>query len=98
MVHETAGPDVMLALAIVKTLIFVVGGLITFFAFKAYRRTESRALGLLTVGFGTVTVGALLGGMTYEILGVALPVGIVVESVFVFIGFCLIAISLRVDR
>ena len=98
MVHETAGADAMLALAIIKTLIFLVGSVITFFAFKAYRRTDSRALGLLTVGFGTVTVGAMLGGLTYEFLGVSLAFGVVVEGVFVFVGFCLIALSLQVER
>lgn len=95
MVHDTAPEWVTIALIVIKTLVAVVGGLVTYFAFKAYRRTGSRPLGLLAGGFGLVVLGSVLGGTAYELLGVALAVGVVVEGLFVLAGFCLLAYSLK---
>jgi hypothetical protein len=86
---------VTVALIVVKTLVAVMGGLVTYFAVKAYRRTRARPLGLLAAGFGFVTVGAVLGGVAYELLGVSLALGVVVEGLFVLAGFGLIAYSLK---
>lgn len=95
--HTSVGTDVTVMLAIVKTLILLAGGIITYFAITAYRRTRERSLGLLAAGFGVITVGALLGGLTFEVLAVPLAVGVLVEGVFVLLGFGLIAYSLRVE-
>ncbi|MFP8889122.1 hypothetical protein ACLI4U_05060 [Natrialbaceae archaeon A-CW2] len=95
--HTAAATEVTIALAIVKTLILVVGGSITYFALKAYRRTRRRELGLLTLGFGLVTLGFVLAGVLYEILEVTLETGILIESLLVLVGFGVIAYSLYVD-
>ena len=95
--HETVGTDAAVALAVVKTLVLIVGGVITFFAFKAYRRTHQRALGFLAAGFGIVTLGLVLAGMLYEVLGVSLATGVLLESLLVLIGFLVIAYSLYVQ-
>ncbi|WP_222916106.1 hypothetical protein [Natrinema sp. SYSU A 869] len=89
--------ETMLALAVVKTLVLVVGGIITYFAFKAYRRTRQPALGYLTAGFGLVTLGLVLAGMLYELLGVGLATGILLESLLVLAGFLVIAYSMYVQ-
>jgi heme/copper-type cytochrome/quinol oxidase subunit 3 len=96
MVHSTTGVEVQLAIAVVKTLILVVGGVVTYLAVSAYRRTYDRALGLLAVGFGLIVVGVLLAGFTFELLDVSLGTGILVESLFVLVGLSIIAYSLRV--
>ncbi len=88
------GAEVTMALAVVKTLVLIVGSVITYFAFKAYRRTRQRALGMLATGFGLVTLGFVLAGMLYEILGVSLEMGILLESLLVLTGFIVIAYSL----
>jgi len=44
-----------------------------------------------------VGVGVLLGGFTFEIIGVSLGVGILVASLFVLAGLSVIAYSLRVQ-
>jgi heme/copper-type cytochrome/quinol oxidase subunit 3 len=97
MVHTGVGQEVQLAIAVVKTLILVVGGIVTYLAFSAYRRTYDRALGFLAVGFGLIVIGVLLAGVTFELLSVALGVGILVESLFVLLGMLIIAYSLRVQ-
>ena len=93
--HES-GTTIAIALAVVKTLILLVGSVITFFAFKAYRRTRQRALGLLALGFGLVTLGLVLAGLLYELLGVTLMTGILLESLLMLAGFLVIAHSLYV--
>jgi len=85
-----------IALAVVKTLVLIVGGVITFFASKAYRRTRQPALGYLALGFGLVTFGFVLAGMLYELLTVPLMTGILFESLLVLAGFLVIAHSLYV--
>jgi hypothetical protein len=97
MVHSTSNLGVQLAIAVVKTLILVVGGVVTYLAFSAYQRTFDRSLGFLAVGFGFIVVGVLLAGVTFELLDVALSVGILIESLFVLAGLSIIAYSLRVQ-
>jgi len=86
-----------IALAIVKTLLLIVGGVITFVASKAYRRTRQPALGYLALGFGLVTLGLVLAGMLYELLAVPLMTGILFESLLVLAGFLVIARSLYIS-
>lgn len=91
-----AGTSVAIALAVVKTLILIVGSLITYLSYKAYHRTGQRALGFLAVGFGLVTLGLVLAGFLYELLEVALMTGILLESLLMLLGFLVIAYSLYV--
>jgi heme/copper-type cytochrome/quinol oxidase subunit 3 len=92
--HSTAGAEVQLAIAIVKTLILLTGGAVTFFAYKAYARTEQRSLGLLAAGFGLITLGVLLAGFLSELFGQTLAFGILIESLLVLAGLLVIAYSL----
>lgn len=92
--HSTVSIEVQLALAVVKTLILLSGGTVTYFAFRAYKRTRDRSLGLLASGFGLITLGVLLAGFLSEVLDVSLGVGILVESLLVLVGMLVIAYSL----
>lgn len=97
MVAEPSPEVVAVGLIVVKTLMLVMGGTVTYFAYKAFRRTRSKALGLLASGFALVTVGGALGGFAYELLDVTLAFGVLVEGLFVLAGFSLIAYSLKAD-
>ena len=93
--HTTAGAEVSTAVAVVKTLILIAGGVITYYAFRAYRRTDSRSLGLLALGFGVITLGTFLAGVVADVLDQPFAVGVLVESLLVLAGFLIIAYSLR---
>ena len=82
-----------------KTLALVFGGLITYFATKAYRRTGSPALRALAVGFGFVTLGALLAGaMDQFIMGPTdRTMALAIESLLTTVGFGVILYSLYAD-
>ena len=96
LVHTSGSQGIQLAIAIVKTLILVIGGVVTYLAFSAYRRTYDRSLGFLAVGFALIVIGVLLAGVTFELLNVTLGVGVLIESLFVLLGLSIIALSLRV--
>ncbi|MGQ4556509.1 DUF7521 family protein [Halobellus sp. GM3] len=80
-----------------KTITLALGGLITFYALRAYRRTGSPALRALTVGFGVVTLGGLLAGVVDQFSPLEPSVALVVESLFATVGFAVILYSLYVD-
>lgn len=96
MPHETTPQGIMIALIVIKTLIVVAGGTVTYFAYKAFRRTRNRSLGFLAAGFALITLGSVLAGLAFEILGVWLELGILIEGLFILAGFSLVAYSLKV--
>jgi hypothetical protein len=87
MVH----PFVVTAL---KTSTLLFGGLVTFFAARAYRRTNARPLGLLALGFGIVTLGSLLAGAIDTVAALGRQNALIVESALTATGFGVIAYSL----
>ncbi|MFB6296648.1 MAG: hypothetical protein ABEH66_07415 [Halobacteriales archaeon] len=80
-----------------KTITLIMGGLITYFAYRAYRRTESRALGALALGFGLVTLGALLAGIADQAFGYAPLDALLIESALTLVGFGVILYSLYAE-
>lgn len=87
-------PTVVTAIVVLKAGILVLGGLITYFSYKAHRTTGSPELRSLSAGFAVVTLGALLGGVADRILHVALDVGVLIDSVLTMVGFLVITYSL----
>ncbi len=80
-----------------KTVTLLLGGLITYFAYKAFRRTDARSLQYLAVGFAIVTLGSMLGGIVDQLLWFPREVAIVTESGLTVIGFAVIVYSLYVE-
>jgi len=87
-------PIVNTAVIVLKSVGLLLGGSITFYALKAYRRTGAAPLRALAVGFGTVTLGALLAGIVDQLLPLAPSLALVVESLFTTFGFGIILYSL----
>ncbi|MFC7128728.1 DUF7521 family protein [Haloferax chudinovii] len=95
--HLSASPTIATMIIVVKTGILVLGGLITYFSYKAYRNTGAASLRALALGFGTVTLGAMLGGALDVILNVDLATGLLIDSVLTLVGFAVITYSLYVE-
>lgn len=87
-------PHITTTVIVLKTLTLITGGLITYFAYKAYRRTEAQALGALASGFGVITFGALLAGVLDRVLQVSSNYALIAESLLTFAGFAIILYSL----
>lgn len=80
-----------------KTAVLVFGGLVAFYAARAYHRTGSPALRSLTVGLSLVVVGAVLAGVVHVVLAAPLAVGVAIHSFFTAVGFVTMAYSLYAD-
>lgn len=86
-----------LIIIVAKTAILLLGGSITYYALRAYDRTGDPSLRALAVGFGVVTVGALIGGVSHQIIGADLVVGIAINSLLTAAGFGVIVYSLYLE-
>ena len=84
----------MVSVIAFKTLTLLLGGLITYFSYRAYRRTGSPALRALALGFGIVTTGSLLGGVTNLVIDGPLEASLLIESGLMTVGFAVIVYSL----
>jgi|APHM01.1.fsa_nt_gi hypothetical protein len=82
---------------VLKSLTVVLGGLITYFAYRAYRRTNARPLRCLSIGFATITVGSMLGGIIDQMLNLTREWAIVMESLLAVVGFAVILYSLYIE-
>lgn len=91
MVHLTT------AIVVAKMLTLALGATITFFSYRAYDRTGAPALRALAVGFGVVTLGAILAGLVHQFTGLSLQWGILVESLLTLVGFAVITYSLYAE-
>ena len=80
-----------------KTVTLLLGGAVTYFALKAWKRTGSPALRSLTIGFGFVTLGSLLAGGVDRLLAIDATYALAVESSLTAIGFAIILYSLYAE-
>ncbi|GAB6880709.1 hypothetical protein JCM17823_29830 [Halorubrum gandharaense] len=86
-----------LIIIVAKTAILLLGGSITYYALRAFRRTGDPSLRALGIGFGIVTAGAVLGGISDQLIDAGFEVGIAINSVLTAIGFAVIVYSLYVE-
>lgn len=90
-------PHITSTVVVLKTLTLVLGALITFLAWKAYRRTSARPLLLLALGFGVITFGNLLAGLADQLLGLESTIALTLESGLNAAGFAVIVYSLYTE-
>lgn len=81
-------------LDIAQALILVFGGVVVYYAYRAYGKTKSQAMFLLAVGFAFVTVGAIAAGVMYNFGTQDLTVPITVQAYSQAVGFFIIVYSL----
>ena len=86
-----------LAIVATKTATLVLGFLIAFLAYRAYRRTGATSLRSLALGFGIVTVGAILAGVVDLVTSLRLVYGVLLQSALTLIGFAIITYSLYAE-
>lgn len=85
------------AIVATKTVSLVLGSLITYFSFRAYRRTGAPPLRALAVGFGIVTLGAVVAGVLDLFTSVQLLHGVLVHSALTMVGLLFITYSLYAE-
>lgn len=90
--------EIVTAIVLIETGILLLGGGIAYITFKTYRRTEEPPLCALGLGFGVISVGALIAGSANQFFSVSLEIGILVNTLFVAVGFAIITYSLYIQR
>lgn len=88
--------DIPLVVIAFKTATVLLGGLITYFAVRAARKTRSTGLTYLAVGFATVTAGSMLAGVADQLFELETASALVFENALTTAGFAIIAYSLYV--
>jgi hypothetical protein len=68
--------------------------MLAYLSLKAYRKSESKNMLFLSIGFGIITVGSILAGLSFEFLGFSLLQVNIVESLMILIGFIMIMYSI----
>lgn len=91
-------PQTVTVIAAANALSLAFGASITWFAFRAFRRTGLRALGGLSLGIGLVTLGMVLGGFLHQFTGLPLLSSLAIQSTCVALGFAVLAGSLLLNR
>lgn len=87
-----------IAIVALKTLTLVLGAVITYLSYRAYRRTRAQPLRYLSLGFGTITFGTLLAGLVDQVLNASIQIGLLVETALIAVGFGIIVYSLYVSE
>ncbi|MFB6266958.1 MAG: hypothetical protein ABEI31_04795 [Halodesulfurarchaeum sp.] len=89
--------DLQAYILLMKAVILVFGGLVTFYAVRAARRTGQDALWVLAIGISLVTIGSMTAG-TPQLLRLDVNPWAGVVSTVSAMGFVVLAYSLYAGR
>nr|AIE90745.1 hypothetical protein [uncultured marine thaumarchaeote AD1000_06_A03] len=84
----------LLLLRALKSLIGILGLLLAYLSLKAYKKSKSNNMLFLSIGFGIITVGSILAGLSFEFLGFTLLQVNIVESLMILVGFIMVMYSI----
>lgn len=76
----------------------IFGGVVVYYSYRAYGRTKSSAMLLLSIGFACVAAGALVAGVLYNLNSGDLATPITIQAYSQAIGFFIIVYSLARAR
>jgi hypothetical protein len=85
-------------LRIGQALVLIFGLVIVYYAGKSYRKTRSRSMMMLASGFALASVGSVLGGVAFEIMGADVETAGTIQAVAQAFGFLIILLSLTVTK
>ena len=74
-------------LRFLKLIIVLLGTVLVYLGFKGYRRTRSKDMVFLSLGFALITAGSVAAGILFEFLGFELVDVSIVEAIMVIVGF-----------
>jgi len=89
--------DLTLVVVATKAVTLTFGGILTWLSCRAFLRTGAPAMRALTAGIGLVTIGALVGGVVHQVLGLSVLAGVAVQGAFSAAGFAVLTYSLYAE-
>jgi hypothetical protein len=81
-------------LRVFQVAILLLGVVVVYYSQKGYRKTKSKSLLFLALGFVFVTIGAALAGLLFEFLNYDLIAAEAIEAFAEMVGFSLIVYSI----
>lgn len=73
-------------LVIAKLITMVLGFLIAYQAFRGYQRSDSQPMFFVSIGFVSISVGAVVEGILFDVVGLTFHNSGTVATVFVAAG------------
>lgn len=77
-----------------KVIALVLGAFIVYLAYRGYRRSASKPLLYVALGFGLITIGTIAEGLLYVMLSSDLLAAIAAGTAVTVIGFVAIIYSI----
>jgi hypothetical protein len=81
-----------------QLLVLVFGLVVVYFATRSYRKTKSKSMLLLAVGFALASIGSVVGGIAFELMGADLETADALQALAQALGFLIIIVSLEVVK
>jgi branched-subunit amino acid ABC-type transport system permease component len=81
-------------LRLFQTAIVLLGAIVVYFSSKSFRRTKSKSMLFLAIGFAFVTAGAVVAGLLFELLQFDIVAVETIQAVSQTVGFILIVYSI----
>ena len=81
-------------LRILQIIIVVLGSIITYLGFRAYRKHQNKGMLLMSIGFAMITGGSSIAGVLFEFLGYGLLQIEVAVALANSVGFSLLLCSI----
>lgn len=81
-------------LRFVRIITLILAGIVAYLAAKSFRRSRSRMMLFLSVGFCLIALGALMSGLLYEFFAFRLEDSYAIESVLVAAGLAVVVYSI----
>jgi len=85
---------VIYLLRVFQSAIVILGAVVVYFSGKSFRRTKSKSMLFLALGFAFVTTGAVVAGILFELLNFDIEAVETVQATCQTIGFILIVYSI----
>tara|TARA_B100001750_G_scaffold43980_1_gene32349 strand:+ start:334 stop:612 length:279 start_codon:yes stop_codon:yes gene_type:complete len=84
----------LLLLRALKTFIGSLGLILSYLSIKSYNKSKAKNMLFLGIGFGIITAGSILAGLSFEYLGFTLLQVNIVESLMILVGFITVLYSI----
>ena len=85
-------------LRVAQVLVLIFGLVVVYYGTKSYRRTKSKSMLLLSIGFAITSVGSVVGGIAFELMGADFVTADALYACAQAVGFLIILLSLAVIK
>ncbi|MFH5802343.1 hypothetical protein [Haladaptatus sp. DYF46] len=81
-------------LIIAKIIVIILGALIALQSYRAYKRYNNQPMLYLAIGFVTISIGAVIEGILFDLANVSIFYSGMIQSIIVIIGMGFVLYSL----